>query len=420
MTVIETVPVTADASPAGRCPFAGLPEKPRFPFVGDVEVEPTPLYAALREERPVFEVTTPEGKRAWLVTRYRDAKLVLTDNRFTREGTLDERTVQAMGVTGPGGRSALIYADPPMLTDARKLISHHFNASRVAALRPLAQSIVDELIDTMTTTGAPADVLTGFARPLPIRIICALLGIPFSESEQIRESVDVLMTVTGRGPDEIRDAFMHAYGYLGTLVAARRAAPADDLVSDLIRTEETDDPLTDGELIGLAMLLFVTGHETTMTQIANSVYTLLQQPDQWALLRDDLTLLDTAIEELLRFVPLGHAGLPFAASEDVDVASVRINRGDLVYVSKLSANRDESVFPVAHRLDLTRTPNKHVAFSHGPHYCLGASLARMELQVAIGTLVRRLPDLRLAVDQSELTWRTDSIQRGPAALPVAW
>jgi cytochrome P450 len=393
---------------------------PKFPFEGDVFVEPDPLYTKLRAECPVSEVSTKDGKRAWLVTRYEDARNALLEPRFTRGDTLDEQTVQAMGVAGPAGRTALIYADPPLLNESRKLISAYFNVKRVEALRPRAQQIVDELLDGMIAAGGPADLMTGLARPLPIRIICELLGIPVSDSEEIRKSVELLMSIEGKKPDDIRDAFVFVYGYLGKFIAELRENPGDDLLSELIGTDKIEEPLTDGELVGLAMLLFVTGHETTMTQIVNSCLVLLQDEAQLAKLRENPDLLDSAVEELLRFVPLGHAGLPFAASEDLEFGGVRMAKGDLVFVSKLSANRDEDAFPGADTLDLARTPNKHIAFSHGPHYCLGAALARMELRVAIGSLIARLPGLRLAVDPADLTWRTGSIQRGPESLPVTW
>ena len=401
------------------CPYP-LPRAPKFPFEGDVHIEPDPLYAALRAQCPVYEVTTKEGKRAWLITRYDDAKQALSEPRFRRGDTLDAQTVQAMGVAGPAGRTALIYADPPLLTESRKLISRYFNARRVETLRPRAQQIVDELLDAMVAGGPPADLLTDLARPLPIRIICELLGIPVTDSERIRESVELLMAIEGKKPEDVRDAFVFVYGYLGRYVAQVRENPGDDLLSALVRADQLDEPLTDAELVGLAMLLFVTGHETTMTQLVNSCLVLLQDPVQLAKIRDNPDLVAPAVEELLRFVPLGHAGLPFAVTEDLEFGGVRMAKGDLVFVSKLSANRDEAAFPDADTLDVTRGPNYHIAFSHGPHYCLGAALARMELQVAIGTIVTRLPGLRLAADPDELTWRTGSIQRGPQSLPVTW
>jgi cytochrome P450 len=410
------VPMPDLAPPASH----PLPLTPTFPFEGDIYVEPDPLYATLRARCPVYEIATREGRRAWLVTRYDDARRALTDPRFTRGDTLDEQTVQAMGVAGPSGRTALIYADPPLLTESRKLISHYFSAQRVESLRPRAEQIVDELLAEMVAGGPPADLLTGLARPLPIRIICELLGIAVSDSERIRESVELLMAVEGRDLDDVREAFLFVYDYLGRHVTHRRANPGDDLLSDLIQTTRTDVPLNDGELVGLAMLLFVTGHETTMTQIVNSCLVLLQDDAQLDRIRRDPSLVVPAVEELLRFVPLGHAGLPFAVSEDLEFGGVQMTRGDLVFVSKLSANRDSAAFPDADALDVTRWPNKHIAFSHGPHYCLGAALARMELQVAIGSLVARLPGLRLAADPAGLSWRTGSIQRGPASLPVTW
>jgi cytochrome P450 len=366
-------------------------------------------------------VTGKDGRRGWLVTRYDDAKKALVESRFTRADTIDEQTVQSVGVAGPAGRTALIYADPPLLSQSRKLISQYFNARRVESLRPRAEQIVDEALDRMLSAGGPADLLADLARPLPMQIICELLGIPAAESESLRESIELLMATEGKDPGSVRDAFMRVYGYLGRFVAERRGQPpTGDLISDLVHSDQAEPPLTDGELVGFAMLLFVTGHETTMTQIVNSCLMLLQEEKQLAKLRSDPGLLESCVEELLRFVPLGHAGLPFAVSEDMEFCGVQMAKGDLVFVSKLSANRDERAFPAADTLDITRAPNKHIAFSHGPHYCLGAALARMEMQVAIGRLVDRIPTLRLAVDPADLEWRTDSIQRGPTSLPVTW
>jgi cytochrome P450 len=398
-----------------------LPAEPRFPLKGDVYIEPDPLYARLRAQCPVYKVTGKDGRPGWLVTRYNDAKRALVEPRFTRAGTIDEQTVQAMGVAGPAGRTALIYADPPLLSQSRKLIAHYFNGERVEALRPRAGQIVDELLDQMLAAGAPADLLADLARPLPMGIICELLGIPLGESDSLRQSVELLMATDGESQEAIRDAFVHVYGYLSRHVAERHGSPpTGDLISDLVHSDQAEPPLTEAELVGFAMLLFVTGHETTMTQIVNSCLILLQEDTQLKRLRSDPGLLESCVEELLRFVPLGHAGLPFAACEDMEFGGVRMAKGDLVFVSKLSANRDERAFPAAGSFDITRTPNKHMAFSHGPHYCLGAALARMEMQVAIGRLVTRIPTLRLAVDTEELQWRTDSIQRGPTSLPVAW
>jgi cytochrome P450 len=398
-----------------------LPTAPRFPLEGDVFIEPDPLYARLRAQCPVYQVAGKDGRRAWLVTRYDDAKRALAEPRFTRADTIDEQTVQAMGVAGPAGRTALIYADPPLLNQSRKLIAQYFNGKRVESLRPRAEQIVDELLDHMLAAGGPADLLAHLARPLPMGIICELLGIPPGESESLRDSVELLMATEGKHPEAIRDAFVHVYGYLSRHVGERRGLPpTGDLISDLVHSDQAEPPLTDGELVGFAMLLFVTGHETTMTQIANSCLMLLQEHTQLAKLGSNPDLLESCVEELLRFVPLGHAGLPFAVCEDMKFGEVSMAKGDLVFVSKLSANRDERAFPTADSFDITRTPNKHIAFSHGPHYCLGAALARMEMQVAIGRLVTRIPTLRLGIDAEDLQWRTDSIQRGPTSLPVAW
>jgi cytochrome P450 len=410
--------MTDNAAAGVVCP---MPAAPRFPLEGDLYIEPDPLYARLRAECPVYEVASKDGKRAWLVTRYDDAKKALVEPRFTRADTVDEQTVQAAGVAGPAGRTALIYADPPLLNQSRKLISQYFNGQRVESLRPRAEQIVDDLLDQMLDRGSPADVLADLARPLPMRIICELLGIPSSESESLRESVELLMATDGKDMNAIRDAFVLVYGYLSRLIKERRSLPpTSDLISDLIHSDQADPPLTDGELVGFAMLLFVTGHETTMTQIVNSCLLLLQEETQLAKLRSNPALLESGVEELLRFVPLGHAGLPFAVSEDMEFGDVQMSKGDLVFISKLSANRDERAFHAAGTFDIARAPNKHIAFSHGPHYCLGAVLARMEMQVAIGRLVARIPTLRLAVDVGDLGWRTESIQRGPTSLPVAW
>ncbi|GAB3155237.1 cytochrome P450 [Micromonospora sonneratiae] len=390
-----------------------------YPFAGPDRLNLDPTYAELRREQPLIRIRLPYGEDAWLATRYADVKTVLGDLRFSRAAAIGRDEPRS---TPQLIQDGILTMDPPDHTRLRKLVAKAFTARRVEQLRPRAQRIADELIDRMVATGPPADLVEHFATPLPIRVICELLGVPFADQGRFHTWSEAIVSTTSLSPEQIDEYLGNLHAYMADLIAQRRHEPADDLISALVRArDENADRLTETEMVTLAAGLLAAGHETTVTQISNFGYVLLTHPVELARLRADPGLIPNAVEELLRYVPLGAASA-FAryAKEDVELGGVLVRAGEPVLGALASANRDETVFAEPDRLDLTRESNPHIGFGHGVHHCVGAQLARMELQVALGSLVDRLPGLRLAVPEPELAWKSGLLVRGLSALPVTW
>jgi cytochrome P450 len=310
--------------------------------------------------------------------------------------------------------------DPPEHTRIRKLVGKAFTPRRIAELRPRATAIAGGLLDDMIARGSPADLVESFSYALPAIMICEVLGIPERDRRMFRAWTDAIVSTTTATPVQEQDAYLHLVGYIADMFAERRARPGDDLLTGLVQARDDDDRLTESELLVLGMALLVAGYETTAHQITNMTYTLLTHPLQLGQLRQHPELLPAAVEEMLRYNVFGSAINPRIATTDVEVGNVLVRAGDAVLCSRSSANRDENIFSRPDELDFGRDPNPHVAFGHGPHFCLGANLARMELQVALGSILRRLPGLRIVVPEDSLTWHTGTIMRGLAALPIAW
>nr|WP_323847482.1 cytochrome P450 [Allosaccharopolyspora coralli] len=257
--------------------------------------------------------------------------------------------------------------------------------------------------------------------PLPVIVICELLGVPHEDRAQFEQWSEAFTSLTKLSRQEIEDYGVRMYGYMGELIAQRRQDPQDDLISALVFAQSDQGRMSEEELMLLCVGILVAGHETTGSQISNFVYLLLQHPELLAQLQSDLDLVPSAVEELLRHVPLGASSVfPRYATEDVDIGGVTVGAGDPVLVSLPAANRDRSVFSESETLLLDRHDNPHVTFGHGPHHCLGAHLARVELQVAVRTLLERLPGLRLAVPEPKVRWKTGLLVRGPLELPLDW
>ncbi|MBQ6642120.1 MAG: cytochrome P450 [Saccharopolyspora sp.] len=395
-------------------------EPKRYPFSEPERLDPEPLFAALRAQQPLIRVRLPYGEPAWLATRYDDVKLVLGDPRFSRAagvGRDEPRMRPHLGATGN-----ILSKDPPEHSRLRRLVMKAFTQRRVERLRPRAQEIADGLVDRMVAAGTPADLVEDFALPLPITVICELLGVPFEDRADFRVWSDAFLSTTKFTPEQVRECVDLLREYMTGLIAERREEGRDDLLSALVAARDEDDRLSEDEMLSLAESLLVAGHETTASQIPNFVYVLLRHPDQLAQLRADLTAVPRAVEELMRFVPLGvGAGTPRYALEDVELGGVTVHAGEPVLPTTTSANRDESVYTDPERLDLEREAQaSHVGFGHGPHHCLGAPLARMELQVALDTLLRRLPGLRFAGSEDGIEWKNGLSTRGPAHMPVTW
>jgi cytochrome P450 len=395
---------------------------PSCPFRHDEALEPDPFMTRMRIQAPVVRVRMPYGEgEAWLVTRYDEVRAVTTDRRFSRAALIgrDFPRITPAPITQ---REAINLMDPPALNRVRRLVLRAFTTQQVEALRPWTTRTADTLLDAMAEHGPPADVVEHLADRLPLMTICELLDIPEPDRPRVRRWAMAMMSMSAADRTAAAEAKAGMRAYFDRLTAERRRDPGSDLVSALATARAGDDVLADAELSVLAMLLAVTGHDTTTYQIADIAYTLLTHPEHLERLRSEPEALPRAVEELLRFIPFRQGvGIPRVALEDVELGGVTIRAGDAVHVSYLTANRDELAFERPDELDFDREdPLPHLAFGHGGHHCLGSHLARMVIQVAIGGLLTRFPTLRLAVPAEQVRWDTASIWRYPLALPVTW
>ncbi len=412
MTITEQETATA-------CPHAHA--VPNYPFGQAQAADLHPQYAELRREQPLARVKASYGGEAWLATRYEDIKAVLADPRFSRAATVGQDTPR---VRLAYEEQNILSMDDPDHGRLRRLVAKAFTVRRVELMRPRSQQIVDELIDNLLAADEqPADLAEKVAWLLPITVICEMLGVPLEDHHRFRGWIDTWLSVGEETSlEEMTEArFEHLPAYMSDLIAKRRAEPTDDLLSALVAARDDDDRLSEDELITMGIALLATGHHTTANQLANYLYTLLSNRQYWQQLVDDPELVPQAIEELLRFTPLSPASdNTRIALEDVELAGTTIKAGEAVLIFPAVGNRDEAVFERPDELDFQRKPNPHIAFGHGIHHCLGAPLARLELQVALGALVRRIPTLELAVPAEEVPWKTDHVVRGVSALPVRW
>jgi cytochrome P450 len=375
--------------------------------------DPYSVHARLRAQHPVARVIMPAGTPAWLVTGYAEARAALTDPRLLKlpKGWRPDpdSILAALDLH-------MLNSDPPDHERLRKLINKAFTARRVEQLRPRITAITAELLDDMSTR-SEIDLLASFAFPLPITVICELLGVPVADRDQFRAWSATVVTDTV-SPEVFQDHATAMTGYFRTLLAARRREPGDDLLSALISAGDDTDRLSENELLSMAFLLLVAGHETTVNLIASGTLALLLNPGELARLRADPALLGSAVEELLRYVnPVNNATFRFTG-EPVEIGGVRIGPGEVVLVSLSGANRDPSRYADPDRLDLSRDSGGHVAFGHGIHYCLGAPLARLEAEIAFRGLLERFGSMTLAVSPEELHWRPSTLIHGLESLPV--
>jgi len=389
------------------------------PMDPEFVADPYPTYHQLRALDPVHQ--SPLG--FWVLTRYEDVVAALRDQRFGKEA-LAAFVAERFGLPVPGAGLSMLDRDPPHHTRLRGLVSKAFTPRVVEVLRPRVQDLVDGLIDAVADQGS-MDLIDDFAYPLPVVVICEMLGVPVEDREHFRRwGLDIargLDSIMLPPDSEVARRSMSSRSelsdYFRRLIAERRKAPRADLLSGLIAAEEAGDKLNEEELLATCILLLVAGHETTVNLIGNGTLALLRHPDQLRRLREDPGLIGTAVEEFLRYDgPVQRtARIP---SEDVTIGDRTIPEGDLVMPFIGAADRDPAQFPEPDRLDIGRADNRHIAFGWGIHFCLGAPLARVEGQIAINTLVRRLPELALATDKPE--FRHSLTLRGLARLPVAF
>ncbi|MFG2044848.1 cytochrome P450 [Dactylosporangium sp. NPDC048998] len=373
-----------------------------------------------RQDRgPVYRSTLSNGMPVWTVAGYDEAIAALNDSRLSAAAMLAAGALDG-GKLEPDLRDALLKgltnSDPPDHTRLRRLVSSVFTARRVEAMRPWITRLTEDLIDGFAP-GDRVELMTAFAEPLPILVISELLGIPEADRPRVRDWSRTIISGLG-SPDFPVAAAVEFVDYLRDLIADRREHPDDALISGLIRARDERDALTANELTSTIFLMIVAGHDTTVSLIGNGVYLLMKQPDLAARLREDAGRLPGAIEEFLRLEsPVPTANMR-AAVESFDLGGTRISAGDLVAIDLQAANRDSARFTDPARLDPARAHGRHLAFGHGIHFCLGAPLARLEGELAIGTLLRRFPGLRLAVPAAEMTWSQATFVHRPDALPL--
>ena len=387
------------------------------PMLPENRGDPYRIYRFIRESEPVHHA--PDG--SWILTRYDHSAALVRDPRFSTNPALltEGPDAAALSPVRQVGSSLMMFLDPPDHTRLRSLVSQAFTPRMVEALRPRIQSLVDELLDAVVETGQ-MDVLADLAYPLPTVVICELLGVPAEDRDQFKGwSADASRLLDGYLDKSAMDkgmvAGMYLFQYFTDLVEARRKEPRNDLLSAMLAAEEDGARLTHAELLSTATLLFIAGFETTMNLVGNGTLALLRNPDQLVRLREDPSLIRTGVEELLRYDGPVHVTARIA-TQDVEIGGEVVREGEQAVAILGAANRDPDQFPDADRLDVARTPNRHLGFGGGPHFCLGAALARMEGQIAFDTMLRRLPDMELAT--TEPTYRDHYVIRGLDELEI--
>jgi cytochrome P450 len=387
-----------------------MARRPGCPF------DPPPELLEARRRGPISRYTFPGGQPGWLVTGYHLVRSVLADPRFSaRRELMLHPTVDVTGIDiAPSPPGEFLLTDRPQHSRYRKPLAGKFTVRRMRMLTEHIEQITAEHLDAMEKAGPPADLVTAFAKPIPAIVICELLGVPEQDRGRFQEQIDSI--VNGEtGDEELIAAYTRIQRYLTELVAAKRADPTDDVLSDL-----TEGDLTDEELKGMALTLLAAGFDTSANVLALGTWALLRNPGQLAALRADPGLADTAVEELLRYVSVGKTFMR-AALEDVDLGGQTIKAGTTVVLSYSTANYDPDRFPDPHVLDLGRDDGANLSFGHGVHLCLGNQLARIELRAAFTALVSRFPTLRLAVPCEEIRLRPEGADiHGVKSLPVTW
>lgn len=388
-----------------------------YPVPANDPLELPTLVAQVLAGDAVPDLQVVTGDRVFLVTRYDDCRQVLGDARFSRNIGRPEAAQLIPGVRMPSQP----LADPPTHTRWRRQLARAFTARRVQSLRPDIERIVEGCLDQLVASGPPVDLMQLLAFPVPIQVICALLELDPAEHEPFRGLAAIALSTDASTPAEKGAAFAGLAALSAKIVAARRAAPRQDLLSELVHAEN-EDALTEDELVATVMTLLIGGYENPAHQIGKAMYALFRHPDQLARLRADHSLVPAAVEETLRYVGALDSGFgsPRFATADVDVAGTRIPAGSTVLVNRQAANRDRRRFDDAERLDLTRPTTPHLVFGYGAHHCIGAALARLEFEVVLSQLLQRLPGLQPVVDPAQIPWAYRVTASGPATLIVSW
>jgi cytochrome P450 len=400
---------------SGALPPLPLPGARGCPF------GPPPEYADLRAGSPVARVACPTGVDAWLVSRYADVREVLGDpQRFSNRPGTAAHVLLGFGGDAPIGEGEFPRMDgAEHLRFRRQMAPEVSNMKRINQLRPLVRQIVNERLDVLAATTPPVDIYAEFARPVTTAVIAELLGVPEDDRGLFQQAAEALFAGAS-STNDVAAALQPLFQYLYTMVVTRRDEPGDDVLSRMIvRSDQTDRPFTDIELVMMSAALLIAGYDTTASLISHSILALLEHPQELDRLRLDPSLAATAAEEMVRYLGVG-AGLLREVTRDTDIAGQPVKAGDYVVVAVQSANRDSALYPDGDRLDIGRPSGAHLGFGHGPHQCVGQQLARLELTTVLATVPQRIPSLRLAVPFDEIRFKVDTSVLGPVAVPVAW
>lgn len=387
------------------------------------KADPFPLFENRRANQPAFATVLPDKTSIWLLTRHDDVNALLKDTRFAKNkhNALTPEQLHKQPWVPPMFRPLernMLDLDQPDHTRLRSLVHKAFTPHLIDKMRTRVQSLADELLERVALKGE-MDLIRDYALPLPLTLITEILGVPTTDRNKFHKWSKVIVSVNQFNNNwRVLPAIWQFNRYLRRFFKIRRADPKDDLVSALIQAEEAGDKLSEDELLAMVFLLLVAGHETTVNLIGNGILALLQHPEQLEKLRRDSALIKPAVEELLRYTSPVFMSTERYAREDIAIHGVTIRRGEMALGVIGSANRDETVFENPNDLDITRNPNKHLSFGQGIHFCLGAPLARLEGQIAINTLLCRMPDLQLRDSIESLRWSSSLILRGLESLPV--
>ncbi|MFN2511931.1 MAG: cytochrome P450 [Pyrinomonadaceae bacterium] len=389
------------------------------------KANPFPFLASLRTSQPVYRTSLPDKTPVWLITRYEDVAALLKDERFVknRRTAMTSEQLRKMPWMPPMFRPLernMLDLDPPDHTRLRALVHKAFTPSFIGQMRDRIQILADELLEGEARKGE-MDLIKDYALPIPMTIITEILGVPTSDRDKFHKWSKAVVSLSSPNATlRVIPSVWMFIRYLRRFIKRRRLDPQDDLVSALIQAEEAGDKLSEDELLAMVFLLLIAGHETTVNLIGTGMLALLEHPEQMEKLRQSPAIINTAIEELLRYTSPVFMSTERYAREDLKIQGVTISRGGLTLGVIGSANRDEKVFENANALDITREPNKHLSFGQGIHFCVGAPLARLEAQIAVKTLLRRMPDLKLSVAVDSLRWRPSMILRGLEGLPASF
>jgi cytochrome P450 len=394
-----------------------------YPMARTCPFDPPAELARLRAENPVSRIRLWDGSSPWLVTRYEDVRRILSDARVSADTDRPNYPFQSEGLRiqcANSGKFSFLDMDDPDHARHRKMITSDFTVRSTKALRPLVENLVSELLDAMELGPKPVDLVDAFALPLPSMVICHMLGVPYADHDFFQEHSRALLDTTMDGESSAR-ANDELRAYLTDLMDEKETEPTDDILGRLAQRYVLTGQLSRDEAVSMALLLLVGGHETTANMIGLGTLTLLQHLELSAEVRDGgAAVVKSVVEELLRLLTVAHSGMRRTALEDIEIGGVTIRAGEGIIAAVESANRDETVFESPGELDIHRSTNHHVAFGFGVHQCIGQPLARLELQIVYPALLRRFPNLHLAVPLDEIRYRDETVIYGVQALPVSW